>query len=89
MNLLKQKGITALTVALFILVAAAVPRLLSAQELKGGEVWDRNCNRCHNYRVIRERTDRQWKLLVNHMRVRANLSGQEAKAVLKYLQEHN
>ncbi len=89
MKLSRIKGKLSLVVTLFFLIVAGAPKFLTAQELKGGEVWDNNCNRCHNYRVISERTDRQWKIIVNHMRVRANLSGQEAKAVLKYLQKRN
>lgn len=79
----------ALTMAIAALFSAAGPSFLSAQELSGGEVWTRNCNRCHEYRPIKERTDRGWKIIMQHMRVRANLSGKEARAALEFLQQLN
>lgn len=47
------------------------------------DVYKSNCTRCHaevpKYDVRREKT------ILRHMRVRANLTGDEAKALLEYL----
>jgi hypothetical protein len=48
-----------------------------------------NCNRCHAERYATERTDAQWKTIMLHMRIRAQLPADDAKAILKYLQENN
>jgi mono/diheme cytochrome c family protein len=57
------------------------------KKLSGAELYATHCNRCHAERYATERTAAQWKTLMTHMRVRANLPAAQAKAVLKYLQE--
>lgn len=56
-------------------------------KLSGAELYSVHCNRCHPERYATEWTAGQWKTLMLHMRVRANLPAAQAKAVLKYLQE--
>lgn len=63
--------------------------LTQGKELTGAEVYAANCGKCHSERYPSERTDEEWKLIVNHMRVRAGLTAKETKAVLEYLQENN
>lgn len=55
----------------------------------GSKVWAENCNRCHNMRGPKELRDDQWITTVFHMRIRAGLSGQEARDVLTFLQASN
>jgi mono/diheme cytochrome c family protein len=57
------------------------------KKLTGGELYAINCNRCHAERYATEFTAAQWKTLMTHMRVRANLPAAQAKLILKYLQE--
>lgn len=57
------------------------------KKLTGAELYALNCNRCHAERYATEWTSAQWKTLMLHMRVRANLPASQAKAILKYLQE--
>jgi len=57
------------------------------KKLTGAEIYAINCNRCHPERYATEWTPAQWKTIMLHMRVRANLPAEQAKAVLKYLQE--
>jgi hypothetical protein len=40
-------------------------------------------------RYATERTDAQWKTIMLHMRTRAQIPAEDAKAILKYLQENN
>lgn len=56
---------------------------------RGAKSWAQNCARCHNMRDVKEYRDDQWKVIVNHMRVRAGLTGQEARDILLFLQENN
>ena len=53
----------------------------------GAELYSMHCNRCHPERYATERTAGQWKTIMMHMRIRANLPAEQAKAILKYLQE--
>jgi hypothetical protein len=57
------------------------------KQLTGADLYAMNCNRCHPERYATERTAAQWKTIMLHMRVRASLPADQAKAILKYLQE--
>ena len=57
------------------------------KKLSGADLYAMHCNRCHAERYATEWNPTQWKTLMLHMRVRANLPAAQAKAVLKYLQE--
>jgi hypothetical protein len=52
----------------------------------GEEVYKTNCTRCHN--TPPSLNERQTRVVVSHMRVRANLTEQDANAVLHYLAEN-
>jgi hypothetical protein len=56
-------------------------------KLTGAELYAINCNRCHPERYATEWNSSQWKTLMLHMRVRANLPAAQAKQILRYLQE--
>jgi hypothetical protein len=64
--------------------AAIAPRKLS-----GAELYSMNCNRCHQERYPTERTAAQWRTVLLHMRVRANLPDQQARIILQYLQDNS
>jgi mono/diheme cytochrome c family protein len=57
------------------------------EKLTGAELYQVNCNRCHAERYPTEFTPAQWKTVMIHMRVRANLPAAQAREILKYLQE--
>jgi mono/diheme cytochrome c family protein len=59
----------------------------TGHKLTGAELYQINCNRCHAERYPTEWTSAQWKTLMTHMRVRANLPAAQAREILKYLQE--
>lgn len=55
----------------------------------GAKAWAGNCSRCHNMRDPQEFQDQYWRVIVSHMRVRAGLTGQEARDILAFLQASN
>ena len=57
--------------------------------LTGAELYSMNCNRCHQERYPTERTGAQWKTIMLHMQVRANIPVSQAKLILQYLQENS
>jgi hypothetical protein len=59
------------------------------KKLTGAELYSMHCNRCHPERYPTERTAAQWKTILLHMRVRANLPAEQARTILKYLQENS
>jgi mono/diheme cytochrome c family protein len=56
---------------------------------RGAQAWADTCARCHNFRDPREFSDVQWRAVMLHMRIRANLSGQQARDILGFLQGSN
>ena len=56
---------------------------------RGAKAWADNCVRCHNNRDPRELSDDQWQAVMAHMRLRAGLTGQDTRDILKFLQESN
>jgi hypothetical protein len=59
------------------------------ETLTGAELYSMNCNRCHQERYPTERTGAQWKTIMLHMQVRANIPVSQAKLILQYLQDNS
>jgi len=57
--------------------------------IKGLTKWKNTCSRCHEMRSPKEFNDEQWKIVVKHMKIRAGLTGEDARDILKYLQNSN
>ncbi len=57
--------------------------------ISGAELYSIHCYRCHPERYPTERTAAQWKTILMHMRVRANLPAEQARTILKYLQDNS
>jgi cytochrome c5 len=53
--------------------------------LSGEELWTNNCMRCHNIRPPTMYSNAQWDVIVHHMRIRANITGQEQRAIVEFL----
>jgi hypothetical protein len=58
-------------------------------QLTGAELYSMHCNRCHPERYPTERTAAQWKTIMLHMQVRANIPGGQARLILQYLQDNS
>jgi len=66
---------------------AAPEKPAESNSLSGATLYAINCSRCHQERYATEFTSAQWKTIMIHMRVRANLPAAQAREILKYLQE--
>ena len=51
----------------------------------GAQLWADNCSRCHNIRSPSEFSPRQWEAIVHHMRLRADLTGEEQRKITEFL----
>ena len=58
-------------------------------EKSGVQLWSENCSRCHNMRPPDEFSAAQWATIVHHMRLRANLTGDEERKITAFLQASN
>lgn len=57
--------------------------------LRGAKAWMNNCARCHYLREPKEFRDDQWRVIVTHIRVRAGLTGEQARDITLFLQSSN
>ena len=51
----------------------------------GAKVWAQACVRCHNLRQPAELSDYDWKVSMTHMRVRAGLTGKDARDITAFI----
>jgi len=59
------------------------------KQVTGAELYSMHCNRCHPERYPTERTAAQWKTIMLHMQVRANIPVEQSKLILQYLQDNS
>jgi cytochrome c5 len=70
-------------------VPSDAPPTAAKTRLTGAELYSIHCNRCHQERYPTERTGAQWKTIMLHMQVRANIPVSQAKLILQYLQDNS
>jgi cytochrome c5 len=63
--------------------SAKQPAKVNAAQPDGGKKFDANCSRCHS--APENLNPRITGTILRHMRVRANLSAQDAQDILRYL----
>jgi nitrate/TMAO reductase-like tetraheme cytochrome c subunit len=91
----KTAGIAAITV--FAAVAFSATGLTAAEDnhpdpmqiARGAKAWSENCGRCHNFRDPKEFSDKNWDVIVDHMRTIAPLPGQTARDIKEFLKSSN
>ena len=60
----------------------------ASSQLSGQELWSMNCQRCHNMRSPIMYDATQWQVIVHHMRIRANITGADARAIAEFLKSN-
>jgi hypothetical protein len=58
----------------------------AAPQKAGAQLWSENCTRCHYVRPPDAYSAGQWAVVMQHMRLRANLTGTEEREILRFLQ---
>ena len=82
-------GAFILAVAL-ILLGCNGSKAAAPESSKGSaQLWSENCGRCHNMRNPSSYGDVQWEVAMHHMRVRADLTAEEHRRILEYLEASN
>jgi mono/diheme cytochrome c family protein len=54
--------------------------------IDAAKLWAQTCSQCHNMSPVKSYSPAEWGVIVHHMRVRANLTGSEARAIAAFLQ---
>jgi len=62
---------------------------ISGKKKGGAQLWAENCGRCHNLRPPTMYSQDQWEVAVNHMRIRAELTANEARKIAEFLKSAN
>ncbi len=75
------------TVLLVMMYACKTPQQIL--DKSGSQLWGENCQRCHNAPSPTMYNDDQWKGIVTHMQVRANITKAEATKILEFIQSSN
>ena len=90
MNRLKHMAWTVVMAGALLTPAPGEAQVQQEGDLgRGAEVYGATCGRCHNPRSPVERADREWTVIVNHMRTRAGLTGGASRDVLAFLRATN
>ena len=69
--------------------AAKANRPDPLQIARGAKAWSENCGRCHNLRDPKEFSDKNWDVIVNHMRTLAPLPGAVTRDIKAFLKASN
>ena len=77
------------TIAVLITGCATPSGSNTAEGPSGAKLWAQNCSRCHNSRSPSDYSDEKWEVAMLHMRVRANLTAEEHRKILAFLQSGN
>ncbi|GIT97541.1 cytochrome c [Sulfurovum sp. TSL1] len=82
-NILKITTITMLLLA--AMGTASVANENTSNIENGAQLWADTCMRCHNLRTPSSLSKSKWPISMKHMRVRAGLTGQEARDILAFI----
>ena len=84
---------TSVLLAAFVLTASMVAGVWAKERepdpALGAKLYSANCGRCHNYRPAIELGDREWSIVIAHMRVVAGLPGDHARHIEAFLRLGN
>lgn len=58
-----------------------------AKHQTGAELWARNCMRCHELRSPAQYRPGEWAIIIDYMRLKAGLTGEQARKIEKFLKE--
>lgn len=78
------------TFAAVMVVISSCSSTNSLVEAKSGaQLWGENCIRCHNAPSPETFSDTEWDVAIMHMRIRANLTENEAVKIAAFLKIAN
>ena len=81
-------GVFAAFTAVTIINSCAITSDMAALK-SGAQLWGENCLRCHNAPSPETFSDTEWDVAIMHMRVRANLTEDEAVKIAEFLKTAN
>ena len=58
-----------------------------AKHQTGAELWAENCMRCHELRSPAQYKPGEWAVIIDYMRLKAGLTGEQARKIENFLKE--
>lgn len=58
-----------------------------AKHQTGAELWAENCMRCHELRSPAQYKPGEWGVIIDYMRLKAGLTGEQARKIERFLKE--
>ena len=90
---MKTKTIFIISMMIFSTIIISVAGGCAATEKitdkSGAQLWGENCMRCHNSPSPADFSDVQWETVGMHMKLRANITNEEEKKIVEFLQSGN
>ena len=77
------------TLLVMVIINSCATTSSLAEAKSGAQLWGENCIRCHNDPSPETFSDADWDVAVLHMRVRANLTENEAVKIAAFLKTAN
>jgi hypothetical protein len=87
-----KKSIIYLTIIIGVMGLAALFSSCQSPAVSaklGVQIWGENCGRCHSTASPATFSDIEWDAVSMHMNIRANLTQEESRKVLEFLQSAN
>ncbi|HYV94912.1 MAG TPA: cytochrome c [Chitinophagales bacterium] len=78
--------VLACSVAFSVILFSSCAPTQKIKDKTGAQLWGENCNRCHNAPSMEQYGKDQWVVIGDHMRVRANVTDEEASKIVAFLQ---
>ncbi|HYW35131.1 MAG TPA: cytochrome c [Balneolaceae bacterium] len=55
------------------------------RQASGAQLWAQDCQSCHNAPPSKDFSNSEWSVIIYHMRIKANITDQEAKKIEAFL----
>jgi len=77
----------ATTIGLMTIISGCATTSPKTDQASGAQLWAQKCQSCHNAPPPSAWSTQQWDVIINHMRVKANLTNEEAKKIVAFLKQ--
>ena len=92
MKTYKIFGIAAMVIGALItltIASCSAEKTAAYKNRSGAQLWGENCIRCHNTPSPSSYNDTDWSTIGLHMRIRANLTDEQAEKVFEFIKSAN
>jgi len=92
MKTFKIFGIAAVVIGILTaltLESCSTEQITAYKNRSGAQLWGENCVRCHNAPSPASYNDTDWRTIGLHMRIRANLTDDQAKKIFDFIRSAN